>query len=500
MNTKLPADSHQCPAVLKYLAAFALLSLSSISISVAETPPVNPWAANSPWPQFHRNGFAQASTPEAGPELNARIEVQTINFPGTGTPTQMHLSERYPDGSRTAWSTTLNSIVKARVRGNQFEAVDSLRISRSKMPVSYWNMQLARGNKAFVPDPQNRAILRFGDSNPRDPMSKIRLETRWDLPKNIPGKPIVINLSYDGWVVFFTTEGWIGSVRQDFSDARYFNLSDAIKDKTIHNSFPLDENGVAYFVSFNALTAVRWTGNNFQLMWRAPYDFRGPDCGPPSSSPLRELLRVFRGEGCTGSGTTPTLFGSHHDKLVAVVDGHVENSIVFFWRDRIPNDWRGLPGQDRRVAAIVHLPFATSRDDGFTTENSPAADGASLVVTQFAGFAPKCDSPMGVQKVSWNPQTRTAQIDWARNDVQFNGIPTISTSSSTVYGVGRAGNGSCNYIYRGLDFATGRTRGEVILGPDRKFLDQGNSHVINDDQSIIYGSPTGMVRIRPVTR
>jgi hypothetical protein len=498
MNTKLPADSRQYPAILKCLAAFALLSLSSISL--AETPPANPWAANSPWPQFHRNSFAQASTPEPGPELNAPIDVQTINFPGTGTPTQMHLSERYPDGSRTAWSTTLNSIVKARVRGNQFEAIDSLRISRSKMPVSYWNMQLARGNKAFVPDPQNRAILRFGDSNPRDSMSKIRLEARWDLPKNIPGKPIVINLSYDGWVVFFTTEGWIGSVRQDFSDARYFNLSDAINDKTIHNSFPLDENGVAYFVSFSALTAVRWTGNNFQLMWRAPYDFRGPGCGPPSPSPLRELLRVFRGEGCTGSGTTPTLFGSKNEKLVAVVDGHVENNIVFFWRDRIPNDWRGLPGQDRRVAAIVHLPFATSRDDGFTTENSPAAYGASLVVTQFAGFAPKCDSPMGVQKVSWNPQTRTAQIDWARDDVQFNGIPTISTSSSTVYGVGRAGNGNCNYIYRGLDFATGRTRGEVILGPDRKFLDQGNSHVINDDQSIIYGSPTGMVRIRPVNR
>jgi hypothetical protein len=462
-----------------------------------QEPPANPWAADSPWPQFHRNSHAQAASPLAGPRAGEVLVAQTIRAPaGTGTPTQMHLSERYPDGSRTAWSTTLNSIVKARVSGDRFEIADVLRLHRGPGLVSYWNMQLARGNKAFVPNPRERSIMRFGDSDPDDPMSRIVKEAEFALPASVPGDPIVLNLSQDGWVVFFTEGGWLGAVKQDFSEARYFDLSGEIADNTIHNSFPLDENGVAYFVSFDALTAVQWTGESFRVVWRAPYDFRGPDCPAPSRSKLREVLRVFRGERCTGSGTTPTLLTVGDDRLVAVVDGHDRNNLVFFWRDRIPDSWRGLPGRDRRVAAVVPLPLATSAGEGFTVENSPATAFGLVVVAQFAGFAPDCTPPMGVQAVRWISATDHAEIAWQRPDVHFNGVPTISRASGMVYGVGRSEVGKCDFVYRGLDLATGATRVEGILGRGREFLDQGNTHALNDDGSLIYGSPTGMVRVR----
>ncbi|MFC0633367.1 hypothetical protein [Brevundimonas balnearis] len=466
-----------------------------------DEPPPNPWAADSPWPQFHRNSHAQKASPFAGPEAGDVLLAQTIRTPvGTGTPTQMHLSERYPDGSRTAWSTTLNSIVKARIAGDRFEIADVVRLHRGLGLVSYWNMQLARSNKAFVPNPRERSIMRFGDMNPRDAMSPIVREAEFALPASVPGNPIVLNLSHDGWVIFLTDAGWLGAVKQDFSDARYFDLSGEIADDTIHNSFPLDENGVAYFVSFEALTAVQWDGDGFRVVWRAPYDFRGSNCPAPSRSKLREVLRVFRGERCTGSGTTPTLLTVGDDRLVAAVDGHDRNNLIYFWRDAIPESWPGLPGRDRRIAGVVPLPLATSEGEGFTVENSPAAASGLLVIAQFAGFEPDCTPPMGVQAVRWNSTANSGEIAWQRPDVHFNGIPTISRASGMVYGVGLSGGGGCDHVYRGLDLTTGATRVEGVLGRGREYLDQGNTHALNDDGSLIYGSPIGMVRIRAAPR
>ncbi len=459
-------------------------------------PPINPYAADSPWPQFHRNSHAQASTSLAGPQPGDSLQAQSIEFVrGVGTPTQMHVSERYPDGSRTLWSTTLNSIVKARVRGETFELAHIHRIHEGMGLTAYWNMQLARGNQAFVPDPRTRALLRFGDSDPKNPMSPIRLQARFPLPASLPGKPIVLNLSHDGWVIFLTDAGWLGAVKQDFSAWRSFNLGRALDDTTVHNSFPLDENGIAYLVSFKAMQAVQWTGSDFRVLWRATYDFRGPGCPPVSESKLREVIRVFRGEGCTGSGTTPTLMTVDDDRLVVAVDGHEKNRLVAFWRDAIPSGWKGLPGQDRRVAAIAALPYATSAGDGFTVENSPPAWNADIVVAQYAGFNPKCDSPRGVQKLHWDSTKNVFRIDWARADVQFNNIMTISAGSGLVYGVG-LGKG-CRHIYRGLDLASGTTRVELPLGTGRAYLDQGNSHALLDDRSIVFGTTNGMIRIRP---
>jgi hypothetical protein len=462
-----------------------------------EAPP-NPQAALSPWGQFHRNAYAQASTPLRGLEPGDRIEAQYLPLPGWGgTPTQMHISERYPDGSRTVWSTTLTSLVKARVMGEQFTFAGGYRMERSPLAFNiHWNMQLGRGNKAFVPDPNNRAILRFGERDPRDPMSPILLEQRFVLPAQIKGKPTVINLSYDGWLIFVTTEAWIGAVKTDFSEWRAFNLGAATNDLTVHNSFPMDEAGNIYVVSFFAMTKVQWTGNRFQLGWRIPYDFRGAGCPPPSENKQREVLRVLRGEACTGSGTTPTLLGrGTMDKLVVVVDGHRQNNLVAFWRDEIPPDWRGINGYDRRVAAVLQLPYSTWAGNGFTAENSPPVAGYDIAVAQYAGFQPRCAVPRGVQMARWEPTQNRMKLLWTNPKVQFNNVMTISWGSNLVYGVGRGEQ--CNYVYRGLDRQSGRIAFSIPLGTSRNFLDQGNSHALNDDRSIIFGTSNGMVRMRP---
>jgi hypothetical protein len=464
---------------------------------LGDAPP-NPFAAQSPWPHFHRNSYAQAASPLAGPQADDTLQMQYIDLPlNGGAPTQMHISEKYPDGSRTVWSTTLTSVVKARVAGADFELVDTYRMDLSALSFNaHWNMQLGRGNKAFVPDPKRRAILRFGDADPADPRSKIALEARFTLPDAILGQATVINLSHDGWLIFVTDRAWVGAVKQDFSTWRAFDLGAQTGDVTVHNSFPIDENGGLYLVSYTAMTHLRWTGETFELVWRSDHDFRGPLCPPPSPDIKQETAKVVRGEACTGSGTTPTLIGrGSMDKLVVAVDSHTPNQLVAFWRNEIPHDWRGLPGRDRRVAGVVRLPHSTWVGEGFTAENSPPAWGYQIAVAQYAGFWPGCTPPRGVQMLRWDPTNRTLRLDWVNPDVHFNNVMTISAGSSTLYGIGRGAD--CRHTYRGLDLATGRELFALPLDRSDRFLDSGNSHALNDDRSIIFGVAHGIARLYP---
>jgi hypothetical protein len=487
---------------------FPALLLSAVGAS-AKGPfddqgaaPANPQAAGTVWGQFHRNAYAQASTPLRGPEAGDTIEVQRIKIPGRGgTPTQMHISEVYPDGSYTAWSTNLTHIIKARVKGAQFELADAYQITKRVTDFNlHWNMTLAKGNKAFVPSPNTRSILKFGEADPSDPGSKLVLENSFVLPKEIKGKATVLNLSFDGWVIFVTDEAWIGAVKQDFSTYRAFDLGRATNDITTHNSFPVDENGNIFIASLYAMTKVRWTGDGFQLIWRAPYNFRGIGCPPPSSNQMREVMKAITGKPCTGSGTTPTLVGrAGMDELVVAVDSHRKNNLVAFWRNEIPAGWKGLPGQDPRVAGILQLPYSTWEGDGFTAENSPPAAGYDIAVAQYVGFfKTACDAPRGVQMARWNAVANKLELLWANGRIPFNNVVTISYGSDLLYGSGR--DPDCNFVYRGLDRQTGEERFAKRLGDSNDFLDGGNSNSVLPDRSVIYGIVDGMIRIRPVER
>jgi hypothetical protein len=485
------------------------LTLALPNIAVAQDnldrkgeAPANPSSASTIWGQFHRNGYAQASTPLRGPEPGDSIEIQRVEIPGRGgTPTQMHISDTYPDGSVTAWSTNLTHIIKARAKGSTFELADAYQITKNVLDFNiHWNMTLAKGNKAFVPSPKTRSILRFGEADPRDPMSKIVLEKTFVLPDEIKGAPTVLNLSYNGWLIFVTGDAWIGAVKQDFSEYRAFDLGKATGDVTTHNSFPVDENGNIFIASFYAMTKVKWTGDGFKLVWRAPYNFRGIGCPPPSTNERREVMKAITGQGCTGTGTTPTLVGrGDMDQLVVVVDSHRNNNLVAFWRNDIPADARPLPGQDPRVASILPLPYSTWAGKGFSAENSPPAAGYDIAIAQYVGFfkAP-CDAPRGVQMARWNPRTNRLGMLWANGDIPFNNVMTISFGSGLLYGSGK--DADCNFVYRGLDRDTGKVRLEKTLGPSEDFLDGGNTNAVLPDRSVIYGIGKGMVRIRPVNQ
>ena len=457
-------------------------------------PPKNHYLADSPWPIYHGNNYAQASTPIRGPEPGDRLEVQTITIQFNGASPWSNLSQTYADGTRTVWGSTLTHVFKVLIDGENWQLIDSQQISG--LDSISWNNLLLHNNKLIVPNPKKRTLYRLADSNPNDPYSPIAIEDEFQLPSETPGRFTHFSLTYDGWIIFITHEGYLGAVKPDFSEVVSYNLSQAAGDVNWHNAFPIDENGGIYLASQQSLMKVQWDNQNktFSTAWRTPYNFRAEGCPEQSSNQIEEGLKFLLGGKCSGSGTTPTLMGvGEMDKLVLVVDGHSpQNNLVAFWRDEIPEDWQGLPGQERRVAAITPLPYATSEGKGFNTENSPAVYGYEVAVAQYNGLRPPCEPLGGVQKLRWNPRTRKMEVVWANQEVSLNNVLTYSSGSNILYGSGRK---ECSYHFYGLDWDSGEVVINLPMGDDKRFLDQGNQVTLNSDRSVIFGGLEAHVRI-----
>ncbi len=158
------------------------------------------------------------------------------------------------------------------------------------------------------------------------------------------------------------------------------------------------------------------------------------------------------------------------------------------WRDEIPADWKGLPGKDRRVACEVPVTFG---DPGATTslsEQSVLVRGYGAVVVNnklkneaalnaippnqrfiaaaLAGQDP-ANAPYGIERFDWDPKTRTCGSTWANRDLSIpNGIPSMSTATGLIYGIGQRGG---TWGLEGIDFATGRSvlRVDTTPTPDQ---------------------------------
>lgn len=444
----------------------------------------NPHLADSPWPTYHQSNYAQASTPLAGPRPGRGADVQftETELPGDGysqaTSPWSNLSPEYPDGSRVVWGTTLDHVFKTVVDGDTFETV-----ATHPLPVttpiwdnfSHWNNLVLADNTIIVGDRTSRTFFRYGDADPTDARSPIVVRDEWTLPASVPGLLGAFNVSYDGRLIFLTDAGIVASVRPDFTDLVTFRFPTGSEEFALHNGFPIDEDGSMYHVTDSQMLRLDWTGSDFELVWSVPYDSKGGGWN-----------------GAKGSGTTPTLVGGPDDpdRLVVVVDAKSPSNLVAFWRDEIPADWPGLPGHDRRVAAVVSLPDI---DADPAVENSVVARGYDMAVARWNGFAPGCRTDKGVNQLSWDPATNTMSVSWRNTEVNMNGVMTYSGGTDLVYGSGREG---CTYYFYGLDWDTGDVVVRIRLGRSDMWLDQGNNTVIDADGSAIFGTAQGIARIR----
>lgn len=454
--------------------------------------PDHPHLARSSWPLFHRNAYATASGDLPALRAGDQVRAARLDNPEGGTAPWTVFPAPYADGSQAVISNTQNGVVKFLMKGPEFRQVSYLDLPRGRWDFD-WNVAALRSGEILVSNISRNQFVLLRDARPDCPSCALAVARTITVPKSVGEITIHFSVSYDGHILVLMEGNRIAAIA--LATGKVVAVHPLRDGFAYHNAFAHDETGRIFITTQQGLSALRWDGRTFRTEWQAPYDFRGPGCSEPRrQSRLRERWKTLRGQRCSGTGTTPTLMGDAQRGLVVMVDGHApQNNLVAFWRGTIPADWRGIPGQDRRLAGRIALPLSTPEGEGHTAENSPAVLGNAVFVAQWAGFNPDCTPPKGVQRIDWDPAARTFRLVWANPKAHFNGIPSASARTGLVYGTGR-GEG-CTYAYRGLDLATGQIRLDVPLGDGDEWTDQGNQQAIADDGSIVVGVRRGTMRL-----
>lgn len=438
------------------------------------------------WSGSHRSSYAQGSSPLPGPAEADVVTAEHIELPGA--PIIISFSAPYSDGGRAAWSTVLgtsNAVIK--VDHERFEVLDTYVPAEREgadaplVPLGVSGAYAAIDNENRFIVGRTRFVSFFRDSIEGDRSSRIQLEKRIHMPSEAfcNGEDIIagMSLTYDGHLAFATELGNLFVIAADADPDDLGNVpvistnpdcetADRADLEIVSNSIAIDEAGGIYLVTSAAMYRFDWDGKALTQRWRAPYET------VEKPSPIRLG---------PGSGSTPSLMGTaaDDDRFVVITDGQKLMHVVLFWRDEIPEDWEPIAvGKDRRIACEVPIDFGTGAEKT-SSEQSVAVRGYSAIlvndllvdptivdpetalpieqnlISALEGGIP-AKAPFGLERVAWDPETRTCASEWANPDISVpNGIPSISEASRMVYGIGQRDG---QWGLEGLDLDTGESR------------------------------------------
>ena len=492
--------THTNPFLLAVLCTFSVFSQTSFC---PDDPPPNSFLAESPYPIFHRNSYAQSSTCLPGPEGTDEIAIKTRTNITGGTSPWIYFTDKYPDGQRAILYANMTHGFKFVDTDTGIVTVDSVQID-ADFTTAHFNFLQSRNKTWFVHDTRYQPrrnkyslIHKIVDVNPNDPFSKIKIEKTYDFADIRINRVAFANIAYDGNIICTsdndTDKGYAvaGVLTQDFRllDTLHYALEP--DEMNSHNSNPIDEHNNFYVLTNKRLICINWNGSNLSHAWSAWYDFVAD--GP-------------KGKFAYGSGTTPTLmgWGEGNDKLIVMADGHAKNNLVAFWRE-IPQGWTPKPGMDPRFSDSIRIPKAESFSELFQSiECSPAVLGYDVGIAQTNGFLRyNCTDHLdGVQKITWDTAANRFEVSWVNDKVNMNSVLTVSSGSNMVYGSGMETD--CYYYYYGLDWTTGETKLRKRLGPvDRTaltlnndtFFDGGDNNIIDEQGSIFYSGGSSLVKL-----
>ncbi|RXJ74115.1 hypothetical protein CS022_05670 [Veronia nyctiphanis] len=487
----------------------ALLFLYLITfhhLASAASPPKNPFLADSPWPMSHQGPYAQGSSDWPGPTANQNL----TNDYMPGLPVSITLgytSSKYGQPAEF-WGSSLFTIFNGEARDSGIHR--NLFVGK---PMA----QNALSGAYIVVDKDDAAFIPVGDTSMgkfvhhKAPFlwwttSQINKVKELAIPSayiNGSNDYIVgVNMTYDGHLIVVTANGVVCSTDRNLNSFDCINLPD---NQEISNSIAVDEEGGIYIVSNKYMNRIQWTGSSLSThssdgAWQANYE-TGPE------QPLPGRLG-------TGSGSTPSLMGNQgEDQFVVVTDGQELAHLVLFWRSDIPADWQPIaPGKDRRIAAEVPIKFGNPSATSSVSEQSVLVrDHSAMVVSNDYAFSSSWlpgllqyttvffsnvgpNAPYGVERFSWDKNTRTVKSDWATKEISCpNGIPTMSAATQLAYCIGQRGG---KWTLEGINWQTGASAFHYKLG----LLPINNSFYaatqIGADGDIITGTFGGVVRIR----
>ena len=450
--------------------------------------PCNPHLSQSAWSGSHRNNFAQASSPLPG--LTGNIDQANIEHVSTDGPSViLTFTEPDSEGRQAVWSSTVGrsstvyKLDKASLKnlGSITSRGDPTNVTGS---VSGAYNILDRSQNFIVG--RAGALQVFGDSQTGNRHSGVSLLKEFSLPATAKctssDELVGITMLPDGHVAFATKFGNVGVIPRYVkamctANLKVFSINgnkctdpsvDPNTLEQVSNSIAADEKNNIYVVTSGAQHRINWDGASLSSGWKATY----AGAGGTGSGRLG-----------SGSGSTPTLMGTRKsdDKFVVITDAQQLMHVVYMWRDDIPADWKPIrPDADRRIACEVPVNFGDPNVQESLSEQSVLVRGyASVIVNnlfqQNALFAPlpsnlqpytqifsglSFNKPTGLQRVDWDPKTRTCKTTWTNRDVSWpNGIPTMSASSQQIFGIGsRNINGIDTWTLESVDFNSGKTK------------------------------------------
>jgi len=400
--------------------------------------PANPYI-DDVWAESHRNSYCQASSPYYAPTYPETLKFEYLKI--YDLPITIAFSQPYPDGKRVAWVSTVGLTGKiAKIDLENFTVIDEVSPDKHQMGIS-GAYSVVSNHTFFVPK-LNR-IYAYGDTVEGDRLSRIELKRTFEIPVECSDEVIVgITLTYDGRIAFATNYGRVGVIPQNFSNYALYSINDGCENaEKVSNSISADENGGIYVVTDKAVYRINWDGEKLTLGWRAEYN-TGEQRG---------------GRLGKGSGSTPSLMNCGDDRFVVITDGQKIMHMVLLWRDEIPENWKGLEGRDRRIAAEVPVTFGFETEESYSEQsvlvrNCSAAitnnrlgvrldflperlQPFSMLISNLPGVA-----PYGVEKFVWDGERRELRSVWANKDVSLpNAIPTMSAKTNLLYAIGQRG-------------------------------------------------------------
>lgn len=528
----------------KIMMLASMLSISfACSIQAQNMPPVNPYLADSNNPIGHNSSAQQTSTFGYGPTSKSRTleQYKEMTWLASG-PFQFGqpTSAEYADGRRVLWGSGADRLVKI---DHDTHAV----LSTLKLPDrQYLNMGI--GLQAYdqldtlgpeeglkwvlenmVPhladlsgaytliDNRNRFIIGrsdkidpsdtnslfkssiniYGDETEGDATSSIVKYGSIELPNKVKGSLVGMNMTYDGWFMLISNDGYLVAVSRELKKVVTFNIANMIAglDKVnVRNSVAIDQYGGLFVATDNYMIKVIWNGKKFMTSknegaWAVEY---------PNGTHL-------------GSGSTPSLMGfDDEDQFVVITDGDEHMGVALFWRNDIPQDWKSPIGvMNPRFAGYLKTSM-TVLEKGTQTEQSVIVNGYGAMVvnntppsrpawysggdTLLVGWLGHHDAykPYGVEKFEWDPQAQQFESRWVNMDVSsLNAAPTMAAGSNMAYTVGTRGG---KYTVEGIDLTTGETARTWVLGGSR-FNSLYAGILIDENGKLHYTSLWGKVRL-----
>lgn len=517
--------------------------------AAATEPYKNPNMANSTTYEVHTRS---RYTPLEGPSgPGRRLEKSEITWKPLGPDNGFVplYSSPYPNGKRVVWvggydrvakldADTLETLTTHAIGGTRFfteeetirhieelnrldhlprlKYMTELREEAYRQLAFAFYRMLSKDNELYIGYRHGDgaiALRVYGEADSTEPSSPISLRREWKIPPEVStGHIYGMTMIDDGWLAFVTTNGKLVALATDFSEyqvldmPRKENKTDDDMDlfkSFLRNGIALDDRGGLYVVTRDYMHRMQWTGKKLSLdeadgAWKSEY---------PNELGI-------------GSGTTPALmgWGPDEDHLVVIADGTRGNNMLVFWRDEIPDDWQGLPGQDRRIAGMTPVRFGVSDDERPQVENSIVVNGYGAFLDNYSVISPESlpdqgsnsknvialsystkepgYEPFGGTMIRWDPEKRKLETAW---NSKLNFARTICTASGANQILYCWGARDGEWTLEGLDWNTGNSNFHYTLGSDQRYNPNGAPITIAPNGAIDCGcrGGLGMVRVNP---